>query len=77
MTKKLPGMYESGQNVYTSKEIKGWFDYSVKTGIPANTLGKIVGLVFVGKDLNSVLYEVDFDKEFGLVNLRHDELKLG
>lgn len=70
-------MYESDQFVYTSKEIKGWFDYSVKQSVPINTVGKISGLIFVGDNLESVLYEVDFGKEFGLINLRHNELKLG
>lgn len=77
MAKKIDGMYEFGQFIYTAKEIRGWFDYSVKQGIPRNTLGKINGLIFVGEDLETVLYEVDFGKEFGLVNLRHNELKLG
>jgi len=73
----IPGMYAIGQYVYTNKNIRGWFDYSVKDHIPENTVGRIAGYIRVGKTTDSVVYEVIFNKEFGYFNVKHLDLKLG
>lgn len=73
----IPGMYSIGQYVYTAREIKGWFDYSVKNNIPVNSAGRIAGYTRVGKTTDSVVYEVIFNQEFGYVNIKHNDLKLG
>jgi hypothetical protein len=74
---RIAGMYEIGQYVYTTREVRGWFDYSVKNAVPANKMGRVVGYARIGKEVNSVVYEVSFDREFGHVNVKHPDLKLG
>lgn len=70
-------MYNIGQQVYTAKDIKGWFDYSLSDVIPANTVGTIIDYCEVGGDLNSIVYLVKFNKEFGTCQIVHRCLKLG
>lgn len=70
-------MFEVGQLVYTNREIRGWFNYSVKAAIPANLRGKIVGITNACDTLEDVVYEVEFDREFGRYNINHTNLKLG
>lgn len=68
--------YEVGQYVYTAEEIRGWFDYSMKDYIPANTCG-----VIVERDSSDgIFYLVRFtgkNKEFGTQYIRESILKLG
>lgn len=73
----IPGMYDVGQHVYTNREIRGWLDYSSKNSIPVNTIGRIAGYIRVGKSIDSVVYEIIFDQEFGRQNIKHSDLKLG
>lgn len=40
--KQLPVVYQPGQLVYTKSNIRGWFDKSLKSFIPANTPCTIV-----------------------------------
>lgn len=70
-------MFQIGQFVYTNREIRGWFNYSVKAAIPANLRGKIVGIAVSSDNIESVVYEVEFDREFGRYNINHTSLKLG
>jgi len=70
-------MFEVGQLVYTNKEIRGWFNFSIKAVMPANLRGKIVGIVKESDVIENVVYEVEFDREFGRYNIHHNSLKLG
>lgn len=74
---KPSALYEPGQNVYTARKIRGWYDFSMKDAIPENTLGKIVDYLWVGEESSTAFYVVEFEKEFGRVHLRHHDLKLG
>lgn len=74
---KIDGMYEIGQYVYTNCDIRGWFDYSMNGILPANKIGTIISYAWVGKNLKSVVYEIDFGQEFGHVLIKHFNLKLG
>ena len=73
----IPGMYSIGQYVYTAKDIKNWFDFSIKDHVPANTIGRVGAYIRVGKTTDTVIYEIIFDNEFGRLNVRHNDLKLG
>ena len=68
--------YEVGQNVYTAEDIRGWFDYSVKEYIPANT----VGIIMDRDESDGNHYLIKFfgkNKEFGTQYIRESSLKLG
>lgn len=69
-------LYEIGQYVYTSKDIRGWFDRSLSDIIPKNTMGIIVGYYAMRFDVNSVVYNVEFEEEFGTFQVVHSCLKL-
>lgn len=69
-------LYEIGQYVYTSKNIRGWFDHSLSDIIPKNTMGIVKGYYAIQKDINSVVYEVEFEEEFGIFQVIHSCLKL-
>lgn len=66
--------YQVGQVVYTATDIRGWFDYSMKTAIPANTSGTIVSAEWHEGDNR---YLVKFVKEFGEHFVTESNLKLG
>lgn len=71
--------YEVGQNVYTAKNIRGWFDYSMKEYIPENTSGTIINIYF-DWDTVEPRYNVKFlgkNKEFGSQFILESSLKLG
>ena len=68
-------IFETGQYVYTAKDIRGWFDHSVKSYIPRNTVGVIAKVVHSSQNLDEVVYSVKFDKEFGQVDIHHNDLK--
>jgi len=62
-----------GQLVYTKSNIRGWFDKSIKSFIPANTPCTIVSH-------QPESYLVRFDGEFvefGEYIIRHVDLRLG
>ncbi len=64
---------EIGQLVYTKSNIRGWFDKSIKSFIPANTPCTIVN------HQQPESYLVRFDGEFiefGEYIIRHNDLKL-
>lgn len=63
--------FSVGQNVYTAKPIRGWFDYSMSDHIPENTLGVVMEVSSDG------YYLVKFKKEFGTLYVPEHELKLG
>ncbi len=65
-------IFEVGQYVYTAKDIRGWFDHSIKDHIPRNTIGVIAAVVQSGQE---TIYTVKFDKEFGQVDIHHKDLK--
>lgn len=65
--------YVIGQAVYTSKDIRGWFDFSMKNIMPAKTLGHITKIDKTSPDR----YYVFFGKEFGEMILPEDYLELG
>ncbi len=69
-------IHKPGQYVYTARDIRGWFDYSIKDHIPCNTIGTIVEIVHSSQNLDEVVYAVKFDKEFGQVNIHHRDLKV-
>jgi hypothetical protein len=70
-------MFEIGQFVFTKKEIRGWFNFSLLSYIPSNYQGKIVGYIHHCNDVDSAVYEVEFGKEFGTYHVNHCDLKLG
>lgn len=70
-------MFQIGQMVYTNREIRGWFDFSLKSAIPANSRGIIAGCITASNDLDLVEYEVEFGSEFGRFHIYHKDLKLG
>ncbi len=61
--------FKIGQTVYTSRLIRGWFDYSLKLAIPENTSGVIISII------SEDHYEIDFGQEFGKVQIHHNNLK--
>jgi hypothetical protein len=78
---QLPGMYQVGQLVYTTRDIRGWFDKSIKSFIPANTPCTVTGYYCQPEPLlSSTGYHVRFDgkfAEFGDYVISHVDLKLG
>jgi hypothetical protein len=71
--------YEVGQNVYTAKNLRGWFDYSMKEYIPENTPCTVTGVYFDWdhKEPRYCVKFLDQVKEFGLQFLLESSLKLG
>jgi len=74
--KQLPTVYQPGQLVYTKSNIRGWFDKSIKSFIPANTPGTIVLLHPTATELYLVRFDGEF-VEFGEHIIRHVDLRLG
>lgn len=73
---QLPDVYRVGQLVYTKSNIRGWFDKSVKSFIPANTPCTILSY----QQEPSTKYLVRFDGEFvefGDYIISHVDLRLG
>jgi hypothetical protein len=71
--------YEVGQNVYTAKDLRGWFDYSMKEYISENT-PCTVEAIYYDWDKMEPRYYVRFsgkNKEFGFQYLLETSLKLG
>jgi len=71
--------YKVGQYVYTAKDIRGWFDYSTKEYIPANTVCEIIAQGHYD-DADDHVYLVKFfgkNKEFGTQYILETSLKLG
>jgi hypothetical protein len=69
--------YKIGQIVYTTKDIRGWFDKSVKSFIPINTPCTIINIQL---NLTTARYLVRFNNEFaefGDYNINHIDLRLG
>lgn len=66
--------FHAGQNVYTATEVRGWFDHSVKSAIPANTIGTIQEVHTSDQETK---YLVKFHKEFGSHLCLESQLKLG
>jgi hypothetical protein len=66
--------FAPGQYVYTDRDIRGWFDHSVKDMIPANSHGVIVAMELTEPEPT---YEVYFNKEFGYFHVKESDLKLG
>lgn len=71
----MKALYQVGQYVYTSKKIRGWFDYSLQEFIPENTLGTVKAIDPEGR--RGVEYLVDFGQEFGEQFVSEGSLKLG
>lgn len=63
--------FSIGQNVYTAKNIRGWFNYSMLDHIPENTLGVVMEIHPDGE------YLVKFRREFGTLYIPEHDLKLG
>ncbi len=66
--------YEVNQGVCTIRAIRGWFDFSMQSNIPAHTLGKITAILMSNED--DMVYEVRFQQEFGKVAIHHRDLDL-
>lgn len=67
-------VYQIGQLVYTNSNIRGWFDKSIKSVIPANTPCTIIS------QHQPESYLVRFDgkySEFGDYIISHVNLRLG
>lgn len=77
---QLPGMYQIGQIVYVKRNIRGWFDKSIKNFIPIETPCTIIGYYCQPEPLlSSVSYNVRFSgefAEFGDYVISHVDLKL-
>jgi hypothetical protein len=71
----MDAKYQVGQRVYTSRKIRGWFDYSMQEFVPENTLGTIKAADSEGR--SEVEYLVDFGEEFSERFVGEDSLKLG
>lgn len=66
--------YQVGQLVYTNSNIRGWFDKSIKSFIPANTPCTIIA----HHELDSYLVRFNDEFiEFGDHVIRHIDLRLG
>lgn len=61
-----------GQKVCVSKDIRGWFDRSMKSCIPAGTVGKIIDCDYLSHD--KITYVVQFNDEFGIQLLPEENL---
>jgi hypothetical protein len=71
--------YEVNQYVYTAKDLRGWFDYSVKEYVPANTIGIImsVGHYDAPDEPHYLVRFFGKNKEFGTQYIHESSLKLG
>lgn len=78
--KQLPGMFQVGQVVYTKRNIRGWFDHSIKNIIAINTPCTITGYYCQPEPLlSSTGYHVKFEGEFAEFRsyvISHVDLKL-
>ena len=72
-------LYNVGQYVYTVRNIRGWFDYSMKEYIPANTIGIVmcVGYHEAPEEPYYLIKFFDKNKEFGTQYIHEASLKLG
>ena len=72
-------LYEVGQYVYTARDIRGWFDYSMKEYIPANTIGIVIeqGHYSDPDEPHYLIKFFDKNKEFGTQYIHESSLKLG
>jgi hypothetical protein len=71
--------YTVGQYVYTDKQINGWWDYSMRNHIPANSCGIVDGVANWLSQDNEVIYAIRFPKfpELQHVLIVESYLKLG
>lgn len=72
--KEPEGVYTSGTYIYNTKDIPGWFDYSMERILPANTAGVIYKVEKMDADLQEVLYCIHFEG-FGYVNIKHCDIR--
>lgn len=71
------GVFKIGQKVSTLRPIRGWFDYSVKSEMPAHMIGTIFKIHKLdNQDALNTIYTVQFDKEFGYVDIKHSDLTI-
>ena len=72
-------LYNVGQYVYTNRDIRGWFDYSIKEHIPANTIGIVmsVGHHDAPDEPHYLIKFIGKNKEFGTQYIHETSLKLG
>jgi hypothetical protein len=72
-------LYSIGQYVYTNRDIRGWFDYSMKEFIPANTIGIImsVGHHDLPEELYYLVKFLNKNEEFGTQYIHEASLKVG
>jgi hypothetical protein len=65
-----------GQTVLTLHPIRGWFDYSIKSEMPAHMVGTIFKIHKLDEvNISDTIYTVQFDKEFGFVDIKHSDLE--
>ena len=57
-------------------EIKGWFDRSLKHFLPIGSIGTIFKIEKLDEEINNIIYSVQFEDEFGYVNIKHSDLQL-
>lgn len=73
--------FQIGQYVYTARDIRGWFDFSMKDCIPVNAMGVVTGQCYDELDsTDEPHYSIKFlgkNKEFGTQYIRESSLKLG
>lgn len=69
------GVFQINQKVSTLRPVRGWFDYSVKSEMPAHMVGTIFKIHKLDEqDINNTVYTVQFNKEFGFVDIKHSDL---
>jgi hypothetical protein len=71
-------LYKVGQYVWTADNIRGWFDYSMKEYIPANTIGIVISTGH-HEDPDEPYYLIKFfgkNDEFGTQYIHQTSLKL-
>lgn len=73
--KEPEGVYAPGTYVLSTKDVPGWFDYSVERVMTAGHVGRIYKIEKMDANLIDVLYCVYF-KGFGYVNVKHSDLEL-
>lgn len=75
MVQEHPDTYQIGEKVVTKRNIRGWFDYSEKDELPADSIGTIFKIHKLTEELESIIYTVQFDQEFGYVDIKHSDLE--
>ena len=71
---KHQSIFEVGQTVITTRPVRGWFDYSVKSEMPAGEVGTVFKIHKLDENINEVIYTVQFEKEFGYIDIKHSDL---